>query len=133
MNGAAADTETIRLSPALLLLLPDGLGQVYRSPVSDKKYLLSYKVSSCICTAASHNHVSVVVSPVVLVLFNPVQPVSPPSPSPAVPITVAVDDVPGRPQLLLELLAVRGLHPRADDERPGGHIERPAHVLVIVA
>ena len=113
MNGAAADTETIRLSPALLLLLPDGLGQVYRSPVSDKKYLLLYKVSSCICTAASHNHVSVVVSPVVLVLFDPVQPVS--APAPPVAITVTVDDVPGRPQL-----AVRGLHPGADDERLGG-------------
>ena len=53
------------------------------------------------------------ISPVVLVLFDPVQPVS--APAPPVAITVTVDDVPGRPQL-----AVRGLHPGADDERLGG-------------
>ena len=65
------------------------------------------------------------VSPVVLVLIDPVQPV--PAPSPPVAITVTVDDVPGRPQL-----AVRGLHPGADDERLGGDEERPSDILVTV-
>ena len=74
---------------------------------------------------------TVVVSPVVLVPSDPVYPVSPPStsyPSPPVPVTVTVDDVPGRPQL-----AVRGLHPGADDQGLGGDGERPAYILVTVA
>ena len=74
---------------------------------------------------------TVVVSPVVLVPSDPVYPVSPPStsyPSPPVPVTVTVDDVPGRPQL-----AVRGLHPGADDQGLGGDGERSAYILVTVA
>ena len=70
---------------------------------------------------------TVVVSPVVLVPSDPVYPVSPHS-APPVPVTVTVDDVPGRPQL-----AVRGLHPGADDQGLGGDGERSAYILVTVA
>ena len=38
-GATAAHTVGLRLSPALRLLLPDRLGQLYRSPVSDNKYL----------------------------------------------------------------------------------------------
>ena len=130
MDGAGAGIVLFWLSLALLLLLPDRLGQLYRSPVSDNKYLYFYPG---LCTVSSCCHVSGVLSPhltspVVLVLFDPVSPVSPPSPSPPVAITVTVDDVPGRPQL-----AVPGLHPGADDERLGGHEKRLPYILVAVS